>query len=201
MGETPGKTVPYDESMARMYTPYGKTVLVTGGTKGIGRAVVFEMAKLGARVVTCARNEGDLKALLAACQEEGLWVQGCVADVSSPEGRADVVSMVTRVFDGKLNVLINNVGTNLPRRTTIEMTDEDFAMLFDINLKSAFSLSRDLYPLLKESGDGCVLFNSSVAGGPVAMRSGCLYGMSKASMNHLAKNLACEWSAAGYVVF
>lgn len=77
------------------------------------------------------------------------------------------------------------------------MTDEDFDVLFDVNLKSAFALCREFYPMLKASGDACILFNSSVAGGPTAMKSGCLYGMSKASMNHLAKNIACEWGKDG----
>jgi len=116
-----------------------------------------------------------------------------VADVSTTEGRKTLVDAAVEAFGGKLNVLVNNVGTNITHKATVDVTDEDFDFIMRTNLQSAFSLSRDLYPALKESGDGCVIFSSSVAGGPTAMRSGPLYASTKAAMNQIAKNLACEW--------
>lgn len=91
---------------------------------------------------------------------------------------------------------LQNVGTNV-RKPTVEMTDEDFQFISSTNVQSAWSLCRDFHPMLKASGSGCIIFNSSVAGGPTAMRSGTLYGMSKAAMNQLAKNLGCEWAKDG----
>jgi tropinone reductase I len=91
---------------------------------------------------------------------------------------------------------LQNVGTNI-RKPTATFTDDDFAVIFHTNVHSAFALSRDFYPMLKASRSGCVLFNSSVAGGPTAMKSGTLYAMTKAALNQFAKNLACEWAKDG----
>jgi Tropinone reductase 1 len=88
------------------------------------------------------------------------------------------------------------VGTNI-RKPSLQFTDADCEALHRTNLLSAFCLTRDLHPLLKAAGHACVLFNSSVAGGPTAMKSGSLYAMSKASLNQLARNLTCEWAGEG----
>lgn len=178
------------------YTPYKKRVLITGGTKGIGRAVVEEFSRLGANVFTCARNAEELAALLEECKSKNWNVQGVVADVAESEGRLSLVAAVSAAFDHQLDVLINNVGTNVRKKTT-EFTDQDAEHLNRTNLLSAFCLTRDCHALLKKTGDACVLFNSSVAGGPTAMKSGSLYALSKASLNQLAKNLTCEWAHEG----
>ena len=91
---------------------------------------------------------------------------------------------------------MQNVGTNI-RKPSVDFSDEDCEALNRTNLLSAFCLTRDCHSLLKASGNACVLFNSSVAGGPTAMKSGSLYAMSKASLNQLAKNLTCEWAQDG----
>ena len=187
----------FDEQRAKQYAPVGKNVVITGCTKGIGRATCIEMASLGAKVLGCARNADELKSFEDECQSKGMDVTCVPADVATEEGRAVLLDAATRTFGDCLHVLIHNVGTNLSRRTTLDMTDDDFTTLMDINLKSSFSLSRLFHPMLKAAGSACILCNSSVAGGPTAMKSGCLYGMSKAGMNHLVKNLACEWGKDG----
>lgn len=212
----------FEVESAKLYTPYGKNVLITGATKGIGRATAIEMARLGAKVFVCARGEEELTLFLGACKAQGLDVQGqgakldwyricavdgkmgklfdrliAVADVAEEEGRKNLIASVDAAFGGKLDVLINNVGTNIPRRETLVQTDDDFDFLINTNLKSAFSLTRECHSMLRASGDSCVILVSSIAGGPVAMKSGSLYAMTKASMNQLTKNLTCEWSKDG----
>eukprot|EP00890_Picochlorum_soloecismus_P003547 jgi/Picsp_1/4193/NSC_01702-R1_tropine dehydrogenase len=187
----------FEVETAKLYTPYGKNVLVTGATKGIGRATAIEMARLGAKVFVCARGEQELILLLGECEAEGLDVRGQVADVADEGGRKKLVSSLDAAFGGKLDVLINNVGTNIPRRETLVQTDDDFDFLLNTNLKSAFSLTRECHSMLQASEDACVILVSSIAGGPVAMKSGSLYAMTKASLNQLAKNLTCEWSKDG----
>jgi tropinone reductase I len=181
---------------ALKYTPTGKRIVVTGGTKGIGRALIEEMGTLGSKIFTCSRSEPDLAELLAFCKEKGWDVQGIAADVSEAEGRTKLVDAVKATWGGELDVLVNNVGTNI-RKPSTEVTDADFEALQRTNLLSAFCLSRDFHPLLKAAGSSCLLFNSSVAGGPTAMKSGSPYACSKASLNQLAKNLACEWASDG----
>ena len=116
--------------------------------------------------------------------------------MSTAEGRQALVEAVTAAFGERLDVLINNVGTNV-RRPTLEYTEADFQFVFSANLESAYFLSQACHPLLKASGAGCLMFNSSVAGGPTALRSGSLYAMTKAAMNQLVRVLACEWAPDG----
>jgi len=173
-----------------------RVALVTGGTKGIGKAVVEELAGLGSKVYTCSRNEEELQAAVEAWKAAGLDVQGSVADMSIPEHRQQLVQAVAKAFDGRLDILVNNVGTNI-RKPTVEYSSEDFHRIFSINLESAFSLTQLAHPLMLKAERPCVVMNSSVAGGPTSMQSGVLYAMTKAAMNQLTKNLACEWGRSG----
>ncbi|XP_031484856.1 tropinone reductase homolog At5g06060 isoform X1 [Nymphaea colorata] len=170
----------------------GMTALVTGGTRGIGRAVVEELATLGASVHTCSRNEAELKKCLAEWEASGFRVTGSVADVSSRPEREKLLEEVARAFDGKLNILVNNVGTNI-RKPTVEYTADDYSFLMSTNLESAYHLCQLAHSLLKRSGNGSIVLVSSVAG-VVALNSGSIYAASKAAMNQLAKNFACEWA-------
>ncbi|KAG2501667.1 hypothetical protein HYH03_000170 [Edaphochlamys debaryana] len=174
----------------------GRTALVTGGTRGIGNCVTKELAKLGCKVYVCGRNAEDLAARLGEWQAAGLDVQGSTCDVSDRAQRTELAERVSGAFGGRLHILVNNVGTNV-RKPTVEYTEEEYSFVMRTNLESAYHLCQVLQPLLKASGDGCIVFNSSVAGGPTAMRSGTLYAMTKAAINQLTKNLACEWAGAG----
>jgi tropinone reductase I len=93
---------------ALRYIPSGQLVVVTGGTKGIGRAAVLELATLGAQVFTCARRADDLEELLGHCSSLNLNnVNGVVADVSTKEGRITLIEAVHAAWGGKIDALIN----------------------------------------------------------------------------------------------
>lgn len=169
------------------------TALVTGGTKGIGRAVVEELTGLGAAVYTCARTEKDLNECLTRWKEAGLHVGGSLCDLSSRPAREELIEKVASFCNGKLNMLINNVGTSI-RKPTLEYTAEDFSFLMSTNFESTYHLSQLSHPLLKASGNGSIVFISSVAG-VVAIQSGPLYAASKGAINQITKNLACEWAS------
>ncbi|XP_009796888.1 tropinone reductase homolog At5g06060 [Nicotiana tabacum] len=170
----------------------GFTALVTGGTRGIGHAVVEELAELGATVYTCSRNQAELNERLQEWAEKGLQVKGSVCDASSREQRVQLMENVSSAFDGKLNILVNNVGTNI-RKPTTHYTAEEYARLLSTNLESAYHLCQLAHPLLKASGNGSVVFISSVAG-LVHLSSGSVYGATKGALNQLTRNLACEWA-------
>eukprot|EP00892_Ulva_mutabilis_P006108 jgi/Ulvmu1/386/UM001_0393.1 len=174
----------------------GKCVLVTGGTSGIGKSIVEEFAKLGASVFTCARDEQALAKVVADLKHQGHAVDGCRADVSSSTDAEDLVAKATDHFGGKLDVLINNVGTNR-RKTALDATAEDLTFLMNTNVQSALHLSQLCHPWLTQAEAASIIFNTSVAGGPQAYKSGCMYAMTKASLNQLAKSLACEWAKDG----
>nr|ABW81127.1 putative tropinone reductase-22 [Boechera divaricarpa] len=171
----------------------GMTALVTGGSKGIGEAVVDELAMLGARVHTCARDETQLQESLREWQAKGFQVTTSVCDVSSRDQREKLMETVSSIFQGKLNILVNNAGTCIAK-PTLKYTEEDFSFTMATNLESAFHLSQLAHPLLKASGSGNIVLISSVSG-VVHVNGGSIYGVSKGAMNQLGRNLACEWAS------
>ncbi|CAN1231478.1 Tropinone reductase homolog At2g29360 [Linum grandiflorum] len=118
------------EAAGRRWSLKGMTALVTGGTKGIGYAIVEELALQGAAVHTCSRNEDELNRCLEDWKRKGFEksVTGSVCDVSSGEEREKLVGVVSEVFAGKLNILVNNAATGFWKPTT-EVTDEELSHL------------------------------------------------------------------------
>ncbi|GLU11544.1 hypothetical protein SLE2022_282820 [Rubroshorea leprosula] len=178
------------------WTLQNTTALVTGGTKGIGYAIVEELAAFGARVHTCSRNQTELNDCLAEWQKKGFQVTGSVCDVSSQAEREKLVETVASVFHGKLNILINNVGNQI-WKPTVEYTAQDFVFHISTNFESAYHLCQISYPLLKASGAGNIIFMSSISGVTYYLSSGSLYSATKAALTQLTKNLACEWANDG----
>ncbi|XP_074268017.1 tropinone reductase homolog At5g06060-like [Silene latifolia] len=171
---------------------HGMTALVTGGAKGIGHEIVEELARLGARVYTCDWNEAELNSCLQIWEAKGFQVSGSTFDVASHEQRESLMQIVSSEFDGKLNILVNNVGTNIMKRTE-EFTPNEYTTIMITNLESAYHLCQLAHPLLKASGFGSIIMMSSVSG-VVSVNIGSVYGATKAAMNQLAKTLACEWA-------
>ncbi|KAK7290148.1 hypothetical protein RIF29_04363 [Crotalaria pallida] len=183
---------PESSSRASRWSLKGATALVTGGTRGIGHAVVEELAEFGASVYTCSRNEEELNSCLKEWKDKGFLVSGSVCDASDSTQREKLIENVASAFNGKLNILVNNVGTN-KRKPTIEYTAEEYSKLMATNLESSYHLSQLAYSLLKASGNGSIVFISSVAG-LTSVGSGSIYAVTKAAMNQLTRSLACEWA-------
>ncbi|KAJ6798711.1 tropinone reductase-like protein-like isoform X6 [Iris pallida] len=177
---------------SRRWSLQGLTALVTGGTRGIGHAVVEELAGLGARVHTCSRKEEELAECLKRWRGSGLRVTGTVRDLSARDQREMLIADASDAFAGTLNILINNVGTSIYKATS-DYSSEEFSFIMGTNLESAFHMSQLAHPLLKASGVGNVVFISSVAG-VVAVNCGSIYGATKGAINQITKNLACEWA-------
>ncbi|WP_242928138.1 SDR family oxidoreductase [Pontibacter vulgaris] len=166
----------------------GKKAVVTGGSKGIGEAIVKEFIALGADVLAVARKTEDLQQLLQQ-YPEGLHI--LAADVSTPEGRQTLIDTVQQKWD-KLDILVNNVGTNI-RKPATAYTSEEYDFILNTNLRSAFELCRLLHPMLVKSEQGNIINITSVAG-LVHVRTGAVYGMTKAALVQLTRNLAAEWA-------
>jgi len=173
----------------------GKKVLVTGGTKGIGEATVEQFLNFGAEVLMVARTQNDIRDKLEDASQFKLPLYGLSADVANSDERKVIRLKVENLWDGKLDILVNNVGTNV-RKPTEKYLDIEFNKIMETNLLSAFDLTKLMYPYLKREGDEfSSVINVSSTAGLTHLRTGSLYGMSKAAMNQLTRNLAVEWAA------
>lgn len=182
----------------------GKLAVVTGGTKGIGKGCALELLALGAKVLVIARKEGGLDAIKseieqalasstpAALSDTLSRLYFFAADVSVSEDRSKILQFVTTTFGGKLDILVNNVGTNI-RKKAVDYTEQEYSAVLSTNLDAAFHLSRSLHSLLKLSQSGSVINIGSVAG-VTGIRTGVPYAMTKAAMVQMSKNLAGEWA-------
>ena len=172
----------------------GKTALVTGGTKGIGEAVVQELLALGASVLLVARDQRAVEEAVARYRQQGLPAFGAALDMSQPADRKQAIAPVAKLWD-QLDILVNNVGTNI-RKKIPDYSEDEYQFLLDTNLTSAFDLSRQALPYLRKSAQGNVVHITSVAG-LTHVRTGAVYGMTKAALVQLARNQAAEWAAEG----
>lgn len=166
-----------------------RVCLVTGATKGIGLAVASELTGMGAHVIITARNKQEIDTTVKALGKHGS-VSGLKADMRITEECRRVVKATGDKF-GKLDVLVNNVGTNIRKKVT-DYEEEEYRFILDTNLKSAWDMARFSYDLLCSSDHPSVINISSVAG-QNHLRTGAIYGMTKAALIQLTKNLACEW--------
>ena len=175
----------------------GKTALVTGGSKGIGKATVREFLELGARVITVARSADELRALQDEFKQEEFSREGFEslhtfsADLSRPEQCYKLRDWFAENFDA-LDVLVNNVGTNI-RKSTMEFGDADFDTIMQTNASSAWYMCRGFYQHLKKSGNASVINVSSITSKTVIPTSTAAYHMSKGAMDQLTQYLAVEW--------
>lgn len=168
-----------------------KKALITGATRGIGKAAVEEFLELGAEVFIVSRNQEDIEEELKDYKIKGYKVEGMKCDVTLKQDREKLFREI-KSFWGSLDILVNNAGTNT-RKITLENTEEDFDKLLELNLKSVFELCKMFHPLLKKSGDASIVNVVSVAG-ITSVGTGSPYAMSKAALIHFTKYIAVEWA-------
>ena len=169
----------------------GRTALVTGGSRGIGRAIAGELAELGAQVILVARSQDGLDQALGELGPAAL--AGIAADVTLPAGRARIAAAVRE--RGPLHVLVHNAGGNV-RGPLLSYDDATVERMIALNLTGPILLSRDLHPQLLAAGDASVILVGSVAG-QVALPTGVAYGAAKAGLGQVARVLALEWARDG----
>jgi Tropinone reductase 1 len=165
-------------------------VLVTGATRGIGEAVAQEFLDLGARLMFVARSDDAVLEREAAWRRQGHDATGLAADVATPEGRRSLDRSL-RDWTDRLDALVNNVGTNL-RKPARDYSEQEVATIFRVNLESAFHACRLGHDLLRR-GEGSIVNVASVAG-LTHLCTGAPYGMTKAAMIQMTRNLAVEWA-------
>ncbi len=162
----------------------GKVIVIVGASSGMGRATALAAAEAGASVVVAARNADALTTLTdQIVQANG----SAIAQHTDATHRVDAEQLVTMALKtfGRIDVLINCVGVNIPKRTIAELTDESWDMMMDTNLKSAFHLTQTIVPIFRQQKDGLLIhIASSAAKKPD--RSGIAYQAGKAGVAALA---------------
>lgn len=169
----------------------GRSAIVTGGTRGIGKAIVLELARRGANVAFNYSKSADEAERLVA-EVEGLGVEAFAAqcDVANTEAAAEFVGQVKEAF-GTIDFLINNAGITRDQ-LIMRMKEEDWDSVIDTNLKGAWNFSKAvLRPMMRNENGGSILNISSISG-VVGMLGQSNYSASKAGMIGLTKSLAKE---------
>lgn len=171
-----------------------KVALITGGSKGIGKATVEEFLGLGAKVIFTARREADIRDLEVLCKEKGHDIHGVVSDAADSADRGKLAELIHGKY-GRLDILVHNAGINI-RKKAADYSEEEYMRILRINLIAPFELSRLLYPLL-EKGEQPSIINVASVAAQLDVRTGTPYGMSKAGLLQQTRNLAVEWAPAG----
>lgn len=167
----------------------GKTAIVTGGTRGIGFAIVKKYLENGANVALAgSRQESVEKALKQLSAYEGR-IMGIWPDLCDPEAVARDFAAVKERF-GRVDILANNAGVS-SRTSLYEYTLEEFSKIMDVNVKAVFVCSQAAARIMKEQGGGVIINTSSMVG-EYGQPSGCGYPASKFAVNGLTKSLARE---------
>ncbi|HEX4688470.1 MAG TPA: SDR family oxidoreductase [Nocardioides sp.] len=158
----------------------GHVAVVTGGSRGIGRAIVERLHAHGSRVVTCGRGERP-----AYLPDDVRWVR---ADVADPADADRLVEDASSAF-GPVTLLVNNAGV-LVAKTVVDSTDADWDLQVGVNCRGVFNVSRAVLPTMAEHGG--VIVNIGSISGVVADLSSALYNASKAFVHALTRSIAID---------
>jgi NAD(P)-dependent dehydrogenase (short-subunit alcohol dehydrogenase family) len=172
----------------------GRSALVTGAARGLGRTIALSLAHAGADVALGLRDAADgadLEAAVSAMGRRCLRVQMDVLDLAQIE---QAVRTVTEAF-GRIDILVNNAGLG-PENAAEDVTEPDYDLTFDVNVKGLFFTSQAVGRVMIAQGAGRIVNLSSQAGF-VALPGEAIYCASKAAVSHLTKCLAVEWGRHG----
>jgi len=165
----------------------GKVVLITGAAKGIGRETALAFAREGAHLALLDIDETDLESLRAEATKIGARVSIAIADLSTERGVSNGIAGALEMFDGQVDILVNNVGAGIVR-TFDQLADEDWNATFNINFMSYVRACRAVLPIMRLKGGVIVNNASDLARQPEPVPID--YSASKAAVLALTKGLA-----------
>ena len=177
--------------------PAGKVALITGASKGLGKAMALALSKAGATIVLVSRDGAKLASVQREIQDAGGKADSFVADVRD-EMSVGQLAREVEAKSGKVQILINNAGINI-RKNLTEFSLEEWQSVIDTNLTSVFLMCRAFVPHMKGSGYGRIIQMTSIMS-HVSLPQRTAYSASKAALLGLIRALALELAADGITV-
>jgi NAD(P)-dependent dehydrogenase (short-subunit alcohol dehydrogenase family) len=175
----------------------GKCAVITGGSRGLGRAMAVALAREGAKIALVGRDEAALAQSLTDVRAAGGEAQVFTADVTNEQSVADLAKSVAGAY-GKVQILVNNAGVNL-RKNLVEFTLDEWRYVMDANLTSVFLMCRAFVPLMTGQGYGRVINMTSIMS-HVSLPGRTAYSSSKTALLGLTRALALELASEGITV-
>jgi len=190
----------------------GKNAIVTGASRGIGAALAERLAAEGANVIVVARTvdqhdhlAGSLSETMQRCRRHGAKVEAVAADLADPASRAGIVPRALEIFDGRIDILVNNAAAAIYMRTS-EYPYKRQRIMFEVNVHAPLELAQGVVPGMVAQGAGWILNVSSAsakhAAGPPFRTEGVatsigVYGATKAALNRVTNAMAVELYGTG----
>jgi dehydrogenase/reductase SDR family protein 4 len=177
--------------MQKLFDLTGKVALVTGASKGIGKAIAGLYAKAGAKVVVSSRKQEAVDDVATEIKGKGGEALAVACNVSEA---ADIQKLIdaTLAAYGSIDILVNNAAANPSFGPVVDTTESSFDKIMAVNVKGPFELARKVYPIMKSKKNGSVINISSVGGLRPEQGLG-IYSVSKAALISLTKVMAREW--------
>lgn len=171
----------------------GTAAIVTGASRGIGKAVALTLAEHGASLVINGTNAELLNDLALQIEELGQKCVIHIGDAARPETAAQAAEAAMEQF-GRIDILVNNAGINM-RSSTLEMKIEDWQTVLDVNLNGTLFFCKAVLPYMMEQKSGKIVNMSSTTAKSAHRNAAPSYGASKAGVNYLTRHLALEMAA------
>src|SRR5436305_3425860 len=174
--------------------PHGRVALITGASRGLGKAMALALAGAGAKVALVARDIDQLQTVAAEARQRGADAAVFQADVSD-EMQVQALAAAVRERFGAVHILINNAGINV-RKNVTEFTQDEWNRVIQTNLTAPFLLCRAVVPLMKGQGYGRIINMTSIMS-HVSLAGRAAYSASKAGLLGMTRALALELAADG----
>ena len=170
-----------------------KTAIVTGASSGVGRATAIALATAGWDVALLARRADALqKTIDLAPADARARMHAHPCDIANKSSVDAIVATVLQRSGNRIDALINAAGTNIPKRSLADMTDERFREVFDVNLTGALNTIQAVLPAMRKQQGGTVVNVNSIAGQNASVLSGASYVMSKFALAGLTQSINAE---------
>ncbi|MEM9835961.1 MAG: glucose 1-dehydrogenase [Bacteroidota bacterium] len=173
----------------------GKVAIITGSSKGIGKAIARGLAEFGAQVIISSRKQEAVDEVAAAFKADGLEATGIACHVGDESQLKQLVEQTVATYGG-IDILINNAATNPVYGPIAEADGAVFDKIMSVNVKACMLLANLCFPIMVERGGGSIVNIASVEGEKPSPGLG-MYSISKAAVNMLTKAQAKEWGAVG----